>query len=135
MKKYLPILIPFLTLIGGLVAGLFISSHFYNKWIENYMTSDTFVALSDRYSVLHALRAGDTNEVVDLLETQMTGDILSFGGMRRDVPADKRRPADIRLLTRVQEYRAAHPWKTTDYPDVDKGVADVFSLVSTNKSR
>ena len=135
MKKYLHIFIPVLTLIIGLVAGWFASAHVYNKWIESYMTSTSFVDLSDRYTVLSTLRAGDTNKASDLLESQMTGDILVFGSMIRDVPTDKRKPSDTRLLTRVRDYRTAHPFVTTDYPDVDKGVSEVFSLLNTNQLR
>jgi hypothetical protein len=135
VKKYVSILLPIAALVIGLVGGWFIAAHFYNGWMASYIKSSVYVDLSGRCRALTALRAGNTNGAAETLETEMTGDILVFGSFLRDTPADKRRPEDIRLLKRVQEYRAAYPRKTADYPDIDKGVADVFALVSTNQSR
>jgi len=88
-----------------------------------------------RCRALSQLRAGDTNQTAQTLETLMDGDILVFGSLIRDTPADKRKPEDMRLLKAVRDYRAAHPWKAVGYPDVDSGVADTLALVSTNQSR
>jgi hypothetical protein len=135
MKKYVTILLPIVMLIIGLAGGWFASAHFYNRWIEWYMMTSASNSLGERCRALTELRAGDTNQTAQTLETLMDGDILDFGSFFRDTPADKRRPQDIRLLTAVRDYRAAHPWKAAGYPDIDKGVADVFALVSTNQSR
>ena len=61
----------------------------------------------------------------------MDGDLVTFGSLVRDMPPDKHWTAELKLITTVRDYRAEHPWKTA-YPDIDKGVADVFALVSTN---
>jgi hypothetical protein len=136
MKKYLNVLLPIVTLAIGLVGGWFASAHFYNRWIEWYMKTNASVNLDSRCRVLTELRAGKTNEAAETLEIMMDGDISVFGSLFRDTPADKRRPEDVRLLTAVRDYRAAHPWKAPYYSDViDKGVADVFALVSTNQTR
>jgi hypothetical protein len=135
MKKYVIILLPVATLLIGLVGGWFASAHIYNYWIETYMRNQAFVALSDRCRVLSQLHAGDTNRAFDTLETSLDGDILVFGSLIRDTPADKRKPEDVRLLKAVRDYRAAHPWKAAGYPDVDSGVADTLALVSTNQTR
>jgi hypothetical protein len=99
------------------------------------MKSSAYNSLAERYRALSELRSGDTNQTTQTLETLMDGDILSFGSFLRDTSPDKRRPEDLRLITAVRDYRATHPWKAAGYPDVDKGVADVFTLVSTNQSR
>jgi hypothetical protein len=135
MKKSLTILIPIVTLIIGLAGGWFASAHFYNRWIEAYMKTSDYNSLGQRCRVLTELRAGKTNEAAETLETLMDGDILVFGSHLRDMPPDEHRSADIKLLTAVRDYRASHPWKSAGYPDIDKGVADVFALVSTNQSR
>ncbi len=135
MKKYFSILLPIATLIIGLIGGWFVSARFYNRWIESYMKTSEYNNLSQRSRVLIDLRAGKTNEAAEILETLMNGDILGLGSFLRDLPAGNRRPEDMRLLTTVRDYRAAHPWKAAGYPDIDKGVGDVFALVSTNQSR
>jgi hypothetical protein len=135
MKKYLIILLSIVTLVIGLVVGWFVSAHFYIRQIESYMKTSAYNSLSERGRVLIDLRAGKTNEAAETLETLMDGDILVFGSFLRDSPADSSRPEEIRLLTTVRDYRAAHPWKSPAYPDIDKGVADVFALVITNQSR
>jgi hypothetical protein len=135
MKRFITIFLSILTLIIGLAGGWFTAAHFYNRSIESYMKTSEYNNLSQRCRVLTELRAGQTNEAVATLETLMDGDILGFGSFVRDMPADGHRPADIKLLATVRQYRAAHPWKAAGYPDVDKGVADVFALVSTNRSQ
>lgn len=99
------------------------------------MKTDQYNHLSQRCRVLIQLRASKTNEAAGTLETLMDGDILAFGSFVRDVPPDDHRAADMKLLTRVRDYRAANPWKAAGYPDIDTGVAEVFALVSTNQSR
>lgn len=135
MKKYVAILLPVVTLIIGLAGGWFASAHFYNRWIGWYMKTDESNHLGQRCRVLIDLRAGRKNEAATTLETLMDGDILGFGAFLRDMPPDEHRAADMKLLTSVRDYRAAHPWHSAGYPDIDKGVAEVFSLVSTNQSR
>lgn len=135
MKKFIPIWLPIATLVVGLVGGWFASGRFYNRWMESYMKTERYNQLSQRCRVLVQLRAGKTNEAAETLETLMDGDILVFGSFIGDVRPEERRAADTKLLTTVRDYRAAHPWKSTGYPDIDKGVADAFALVTTNQSR
>jgi hypothetical protein len=135
MKKYVTFLLPIATLVIGLVGGWFATAHSYNQWIASYMKTSASVNLDARCRALSQLRAGNTNQAVETLEIEMNGDILTFGSFLRDMPADEHRAADMKLLAAVRDYRAVHPWKTADYPDVDKAVAEVFALVSTNQSR
>lgn len=135
MKKYVIIFLPVATLLIGLVGGWFASAHFYNHFIETYMKSQTFVDLSDECRTLNHLHTGDTNRAIEDLEVSMEGNIVAFGSLIRDIPADKRKPEDVRLLTAVRDDRAAHPWKAEGYPEVDSAVADVLALVSTNQTR
>lgn len=135
MKKSVTILLSVATLIIGLVSGWFASAHFYNRWIESYMKTSEYNNLGQRCRVLVELRTGKTNEAAKTLETLMDGDILAFGSFVRDAPPDEHRAADMKLLATVRDYRTAHPWQAAGYPDIDKGVAGIFALVSTNQSR
>jgi hypothetical protein len=136
MKKYVMISLPVATLIVGLISGWLASVHFYNQWISSYMRTCAYRSLAERFKALSELRAGDTNQTTQTLETLLDGDILGFGALIREIPADKRRLEDVRLIAAVRDYRAAHPWKADTYSDtIDNGVADVFALVGTNQTR
>jgi hypothetical protein len=130
MKRLRSFLLAILIFGVGLACGGALSAFFYIRWIDTYMTSDSFVGISDRFMVLRALRAGDTNEAIDTLEEQMNGQILGFAGMRKDVPLAKLKPADIRLITRVRDYRVVHPY--SEDPQLDPVIASILSL--TNKT-
>ena len=95
------------------------------------MKVSTDVELGGRYRVLSDLRLGDTNHAMKYLERQVDEDILALNAFLRDMPADKDRSADIKILAEVREYRAAYPW--TSGPTIAKGVADAFALVNTNR--
>lgn len=114
----------------GLIVGCALSAYVGFKWADTYMTANSFVGISDSYEALRALRAGDTNEAIDTLELQMNGHILEFAAARKDIPLAKLKPSDIRLITRVRDYRAAHPY--LEDPQLDPVIASILSL--TNKT-
>ncbi len=64
----------------------------------------------------------------------MDSHLSGLGSMIEDVPPNKRRPADIRLLTRVGEYRAAYP-RTTGSADIDSDIAEVVSLTNAENQK
>jgi hypothetical protein len=130
MKKLLLLLLAILIFGGGLICGGAFSSFFYKRWIDTFMASDTYVGISDRLMALRMLRAGDTNQDIDTLEQQMNGQILGFAGMRKDIPLAKLKPSDVQLITRVRDYRAAHPY--SEDPQLDPHIASILSL--TNKT-
>ena len=134
MKKLVIITLPIAMLAIGLIGGWFASGHYYNRWIESYMKTSEYHSLSYKCRVLIRLRAGKTNEAAGLLETLMDGDIIDFGSFVRGAHTDEHRAEDIKLIKTVRDYRAANPWKAEGYPEIDKNVAEVFALVSTNES-
>jgi len=93
------------------------------------MKDSSFVGVSDRFTVLEALRAGDTNKAIDILEGQMNGEILVFAGIRNDVPVSKLPPGVVRLVTKVRDYREAHPY--TEGGGIDQTVASILSLTNS----
>jgi hypothetical protein len=120
-----------LIFVVGLISGVALSSVFYNRWISTYMMNESVVGIGDRYSVLKEFQAGNTNETIRLLESQMNGEILEFAGIREDVPVAKLKPGEIRLIKLVRDYRAAHPYNDGD-SDIDQTVSSILSL--TNKT-
>ena len=128
MKRFWSILLAILLLSVGLVGGSVLSSFFYIRYIDTYMRNSSFVGISDRYEVLQALRAGETNKAIDALEEQMGGQILEFAGIRKDTPVAKLRPSDVRLITRVKDYRTIHPY--SEDPKLDPVIASILSLTN-----
>jgi hypothetical protein len=129
MKTVRPWSFLIIALLIGWVGGSFLSDNYYKKWIKNYMTRNALVGVSDRFAALNMLRAGETNRAAELLESQMDSEVIVLGAMIQDVPAAQRPADDIRLLTRLRDYRAAYPRKTSR-PEIDQTVAGVFSLTN-----
>ena len=129
MKTFRPFLFLMLALLLGWAIGLYATQHYYEKWIKRYRTHSAFDGVNDRFTILKALRAGDTNGTTELLENQMDNQIMVLGAMIQDVPPDQLQPWDLQLLVQLRAYRAAHPRKT-NRPEIDQIVARVLS--STN---
>ena len=129
MKTIRPILFLVVALLAGWAIGLYSTEHFYDKWIKRYQTRNAFEGVNDRLSALTALRAGDTNATAELLESQLDGQITRLAPILQDVPAGQLQPQNLRLLTQLRDYRAAHPRKSSG-PDIDPIIAAALS--STN---
>jgi len=129
MKKIRPLLFLILALLAGWGIGSYTSDHFYNQWIQRYLARNALDGVGDRFATLNALRAGDTNQVVELLESQLDGQIMALGAAMRESPAAQRPAAEVKLLARLQDYRAVHP-RTTSRPEIDQKVAAI--LTATN---
>jgi len=133
MKKLTIIALMIAMLAIGLIGGWFAAGHYYNRWIESYMKTSEYNNLSFKCRVLIRLRAGKTNEAAGLLETLMDGDIIDFGSFVRDAHTDEHRAEDLKLIRTVRDYRAGNPWNAAGYPEINKSVAEIFALVSTNQ--
>jgi hypothetical protein len=118
-----------IALLIGLAVGCGLTAYFALKWADSYMTDASFVGVSDRYQVLQALRTGDTNSAINSLELQMNGQILAFAGMKQGIPIAKLKPSDIKLISRVRDYRAMYPYKEST--EIDPTVASILSLTNT----
>ncbi len=129
MKKMRPFLFVVLALLAGWAIGSYTSDHFYNKWIKRYQARNAHDGVSDRLAALKALRAGDTNQVAELLESQLDAQILLLGTVLQDMPAAQRPAADFQILSQLRDYRAAHPRKT-NRPEIDQKVAGTLSLTN-----
>lgn len=117
--------------ITGLVCGGWLLSHYYSGWLDSYISNASSAGIADRYAVLKALRAGDTNQAANFLEQQMDGQILLYAGMKSHVSVGAIDRADIRLLKSVRDYRATYP-HIGDAGAVDKTVASILSLTNVN---
>ncbi len=131
MRRLCTFLLPILVFVIGLVVGCTVSAYFWVRWADTYMTDSSIAGIGERYAVLQVLRTGDTNKAIDALEEEMNGEVLQFAAMKRGVLVAKLKPSEVRLITRVRDYRAAHPYSSGD-TEIDRFVASVLSL--TNKT-
>jgi len=129
MKKIRPILFLILALLIGWAIGSYTSDHFYNRWIQRYLARNAISGVTDRLAALHALRADDTNQVVELLESQMDGQIMALGATMQEASITERPAAEAQLLTRLRDYRAAYPRKT-NRPEIDQKVTGILSITN-----
>jgi hypothetical protein len=78
--------------------------------------------------ILFSLRAGRTNEVIDLLEQEMTSDIVGFVASYRDVSTSHRAELSLASLKMARDYCNKFQVKSGD-PEVDEFVANAFKLL------
>ncbi len=129
MKTIRPILFLIIALLVGWAIGLYSTQHFYDKWIRHSQTQNAFMGVNDRLTALIALHAGDTNGAAELLETQLDGQLAVLAPIIQNMPSGELQPRNLRLLTQLRDYRAAHPRKTGG-PEIDQIIAGILS--STN---
>jgi hypothetical protein len=134
MKTFRTALLVVVGLVIGATAGWFAAVHQYSKWATSFATADTLPNLGDAYRALQSLRTGDTNEAIEMLEFRLDSEIIALSALASEETDAKKRAGYIRALTRVRDYRAAHPRKT-DTPEIDQGVAEAFAWVSRETSK
>jgi hypothetical protein len=109
---------------------LYSTDHYYNKWIRRYRIQRAFDGINDRYAPLNAVRSGDTNGTVELLESRMDGQIMLLESMIQDLHVDQLPPWDLRILARARDYRAEYPRKTNSL-EINQIIVSVLSLTNT----
>ncbi|HWD92802.1 MAG TPA: hypothetical protein VG938_10670 [Verrucomicrobiae bacterium] len=75
--------------------------------------------------ILRDLRSGKTNEAIDLLETQLDGDLVTFAypdSLKHDSKYDK-------FLRQAKEYRTKYPHKSGN-AEIDATIARAFDTIS-----
>ena len=129
MKKMRLVMLVVLALLAGWAIGSYASDHFYDRWIQRYLARNARVCVGDSLANLNALRAGDTNQAAELLESQLDTQILALGAILQAMPVARRPAADIQLLARLRDYRVAFPRKT-GRSEIDQQVAGILSLTN-----
>ncbi len=128
MKTYRPVFLIVIGLVIGAFAGWFTARHQFSKWATSFAAAETLPNLGDAHRALLALRRGDTNGVIEMLELRLDSEVIALSTLASDEADAKKRAGYMRALRRVRDYRATHPRKT-DSPEIDRHVA--ASLAST----
>jgi hypothetical protein len=134
MKTSRAILLILLGLVIGATVVWYAARHQYSKWATSFAAAQTLPNLGDAYRALQALRTGDTNEAIEMLEFRLDGEIVVLSALASEETDAKMRASYVRALTRVRDYRAAHPRKT-DSLEIDQGVADALASASKETSK
>jgi hypothetical protein len=109
MNKRRALLFAIVALAFGLVAGGYATSKWYERYLYRFCADDAAAELGKDHSVLHHLRAGDTNSAIDLLEIDLDGQMIAVQGMLEEIPKAEQNTNDVVLLERARAYRKAHP--------------------------
>jgi hypothetical protein len=87
-----------------------------------------FLSAGDPFEILRDLRAGDTTNAIETLENRLDGGIIELSAALPEQRDQKKRAAYVRLLKKVRDYRAAHPWKSAS-PEVQGAVAKALAEI------
>lgn len=82
---------------------------------------------------LYALREGQTNDVIKLLETQMMANTVIFAAVYRDMPPSQRERIDLAILRQARDYCEKYPIKS-DHADVDAIITNAFKILDEKTS-
>ena len=122
MKKARPYLFALIALLLGWVGGSTYSSRFYDHSIERFQLHAAHSDAAARLVTLQALRSGETNQAVELLESELDAQVVLLGTLLAAQPATERPAAEFQLLTQIRDYRRAHPRQFAQ-PVTDQKVA------------
>jgi hypothetical protein len=115
-------------LFGIIIAGLLASYVFvgYVKFTASGMQAQAYTSAAQSVRLLDHLRQGDAQSLIEQLETQLDGDLVSFWGFYKDTPAEKRDPHLLKLLAKIRDYRAKYP-HTSGHAELDQTIQEILA--------
>ena len=84
--------------------------------------------------ILQRLRDGRTNEALELLEGRLTTDVSGFVASYKELPASLRQKFSLKPVEYARDYRTKFPYKHR-YPEMDKGVAEAFTILDQKSAK
>ncbi len=82
---------------------------------------------------LNALRKGQTDEAISLMETHLDTHIVQLGDVLSAMPAAERNPQSLKVISEFRDYRAKYPHPTHN-PFISNGLPKAYKLLdSTTK--
>ena len=127
-----------LTVVAPLVVGFFLGRWQVRHTLDSYLAEMSrsevqraTAEFSKAAGVLKAVRAGDTNQAIESLESELDTQIIYVGAITEATPISQRDKQWLSRLRWLRDYRAVHPRKSD--PLIDEQVAHYLSLVETNR--
>src|SRR4051794_37079836 len=87
-----------------------------------------FQDVAQPFGTLRDLRAGNTNKAIEDLENRLDVGIIMLSSVLEEQSDQKKRAAYVRLLIKLRDYRAVHPW-TSDLMEAREAVEDALANI------
>lgn len=127
-----------LAVIAALVVGFLLGRWQVRHTVDSYFAQMSrpevrraTADFSKAAGLLKAIRAGDTNEAIETLESELDTQIMYIGAVTEATPVSERDKQWLSRIRWLRDYRATHPRKSDQF--IDEQVAHYFSLVETNR--
>lgn len=124
MSKRAAIILTVAALLVGVVAGGWSVAALYGRLTSRVIIGSLTSDASMTVAQLKHLRAGDTTNVIELMESKLDGDLIGLTPFIADPHDLKSDPVYFDTLRHVRDYRARFPHKS-ELPDTDK----IFTLL------
>ena len=118
MSKQRAFLFALATLIVGLVAGGYTAARVWEHSMKQFAAAAAGASVQSALASLNRLRAGKTNDVIELLEIRLNGEMLALEIILEEIPPHRRDTNSVSLLERARAYRAAHPKSSASDPGI-----------------
>jgi hypothetical protein len=132
MSRRASIILAIACLIFGLMAGGWSVAAYWAYSTNQFCISTLTAEAGNDLAELELLRAGKTTNAVELMEVNLDGDLIGFGGFLRDPHELKRNPLNVKILQRARDYRARFPHGSGS-AEVDEAIAKAFHLLDGQK--
>lgn len=129
MSKRTAVILAVAALIVGILAGGWSVAFFYSRFTSLMVLSSLSGEASTSVAELRWLRAGDTTNVIELLEIHLDGDLIGLTPFLNDRSAFNRDPMYIKSLQTAKDYRTQFPRKSGS-PDLDAAADKAFDLLN-----
>jgi hypothetical protein len=118
--------------IAAFFVGLFIGAQgvvfFYGHLTSRQIIASNQAETATTVVLLKELRAGNTTNAIEILETRLDCALMEFGSIFTDPREMKLDPMYIKTLQRARDYRIQFPHKS-GLPAVDEATAKTFGLL------
>jgi len=107
---------------------------FYGRLTNRLIIGSNQAEVGTTVVLLKELRAGNTTNAIEVLETRLDGDLIEFGSIFTDPRDLKRDPLYIKTLQRARDYRIQFPHKSAS-AEIDEATAKAFGLLDAQTER
>jgi len=127
VKKSVAVVVIIASFILGAFVGGYALSTFSSTFALQSFYNSAAAHTNMTLAILDRLRNNKVKDAIELLETSLDGDIITFKGYVQ-LPTGRKDKNISRVIQRAKDYRSEYP-RTTDHPDIDNAVKQIFTAV------